>query len=71
VLDGYGSRFAYGVTENMITQKTFSPDGGAIDITDNNTPPVSVISPAATADFVLISYGPDQSGANLRNGQSL
>lgn len=65
-LDGYGNRLQYVVTEPLTKQATFDVTQGAIDVIDSQGR--SVLNPAGTAQFVLVSFGPDGSGAYNRGG---
>ncbi len=67
-LDAYGARLAYAITETQTSPTTYLLDGGAIDVQDGSTPAKSILKVPGAADFVVLSYGPDNAGAILANG---
>lgn len=65
-LDGYSGRFTYAVTTLMTDSQTFVPGAGAISVEDGNNN--SMVSPAHSAEFMVISHGRDKSGARSLSG---
>ena len=70
-LDGYKSRFAYGVTEALAVPGTYSISNGGVDVVDQFG--TSMIKPptgstGGSGHFVLFSSGLDRAGAYSREG---
>lgn len=66
VIDGYGSRLVYAVTERLANASTFRSREGGIEIQDGAG---NVLSGGDTsASFVVISPGPNKNGAVLADG---
>lgn len=65
-LDGYGNKFTYAVTEVLTDRNTFSAMDGGVEIIDNAAS--TIISPAASAHFAIISHGKNENGAFNVNG---
>lgn len=61
--DGYGSRIQYAVTENLTNDITFTQDAGGIDIVNNDTPMASIVAPAGSVHFLILSTGKNTNGA--------
>ncbi|MGH1456542.1 MAG: type II secretion system protein [Alphaproteobacteria bacterium] len=69
VLDGYSNRFTYAVTTRMTDSETFAQSAGGISIEDGAVPtPNSMVEPAHSAHFVVISHGADKAGARTKSG---
>ena len=69
VVDGYGSRLVYAVTERLANAPTFRSREGGIEIRDGAG---NVLSGGETsASFVVISHGPNKNGAIEANGTVL
>lgn len=66
MLDGWGNRFLYAVTERSASPGVFSATDGAIYVRDAGNNPVQV--PDGTAQFIVISYGENGMGAFNANG---
>ncbi|HEX2621182.1 MAG TPA: hypothetical protein VHL11_13565, partial [Phototrophicaceae bacterium] len=66
--DGYDNRVMYVVTENLMDDVTFRADQGGIEIVNDATPATPIISPAASAHFLIFSYGKDTVGAYNKSG---
>jgi len=64
--DSYGSRFLYAVSADLATTAGYAPEDGVIDVTDSggNT----LLTPTASANYVIISHGPDQQGGVTVDG---
>ncbi len=62
------SKITYAVTLDLTTNTSFDMNGGGISIVDKNNPAESLISPADSAHFVIISHGKNQSGSYTRAG---
>ncbi|WP_234838866.1 type II secretion system protein [Sinorhizobium meliloti] len=65
--DAWGRRLTYAVTALQTVRGTYSRDIGAISITAD-TAATSVITPAGSAHYVILSHGPDGIGAYSFNG---
>ena len=66
--DEYGGKFSYAVTSILTDKPTFRVNNGAIDIVDNQNPPVTLLQPQASAHYFVFSHGPDGVGAYNRAG---
>lgn len=62
------NRYTYAVTLDQTDNIGFSMDGGGISIVDNVDPTISLMSPAGTAHFIVISHGKNGIGATSRSG---
>lgn len=58
--DAYGSRLVYAMTENLGSSTTFKEGNGGIGIVDETG--TSLIDPADSVDYMVISPGPNQMG---------
>jgi type II secretory pathway pseudopilin PulG len=67
--DGYDTRLTYAVTERMGDVTTFKELQGGIDIVDDQGQ--SLVEPAGSASFVVLSHGPNKTGAysSIAGGQ--
>jgi len=65
IVDGWNRKFVYAVTQNMTTTP-FDDSHGAIGIHDENN--ISLVQPPDSAEYVLISYGPNGRGAYSQTG---
>lgn len=65
-IDGYNNRYKYVVTEELAVATTFNPARGGIDIINENGQ--SVVTPAMSAHYIIISGGPDGVGVFSREG---
>ncbi len=68
VVDGYGARLLYAVTASQAVAGEYSLQGGAIEIKDSSAALKSALNPANSADLVILSFGPDNAGAVMKNG---
>ncbi|MCB9988440.1 MAG: type II secretion system protein [Rhodospirillales bacterium] len=68
-VDGYGGRLTYAVTALLTVDTTFDARAGAIDIVDVNDD--SVITPADSGHFVVISHNKNNDGAWSRGGAQI
>jgi prepilin-type N-terminal cleavage/methylation domain-containing protein len=59
-IDSWGNRFTYAVTELLASPDLFDRELGAISVVDSNDH--SVITPAGSAHYVVVSHGPDRLG---------
>lgn len=59
--DPYGGRFTYAVTVPLASPGTYDRDGGDIAVIDSSGN--SVINPAGSAHYVIVSHGEDSNGA--------
>lgn len=59
--DAYGSRLSYALTENMGVDTTFDELKGGIDI--RNEQGESLVEPASSAAFIVLSHGKNRVGA--------
>lgn len=66
--DGYGMRLHYVLTEILADASTYQKANGGISIIDNQSTPESIITPPATAHYLVFSSGPDKAGAYTANG---
>lgn len=64
--DAWGNRFTYSVTEALATTGTYDPADGAISMVDSTGN--SLIVPADTAHYVLISHGNGRIGGYTESG---
>ncbi|HEY8189039.1 MAG TPA: type II secretion system protein, partial [Micavibrio sp.] len=64
--DAYGSRLYYAVTDNLTNRSTYSETGGGIDIVDDAG--ASIVTPPASARYLIFSTGLDQAGGYSREG---
>ena len=64
--DPWAMRIIYGVTETLTTAAGFAQNMGAIDIQDSAGN--SVVTPAGSAHFVVLSTGPDMLGTYTMQG---
>lgn len=64
--DAYGSRLLYAVTEKLGVENTFKETEGGINIIDEGGN--NVISPQGSANFVILSNGPNRIGAFAVDG---
>ncbi|MFP4097402.1 MAG: type II secretion system protein [Alphaproteobacteria bacterium] len=62
------NRYTYAVTLPQTSNNSFTVNGGGIGIVDQSDPSVSLVSPADSADFVVISHGKNGFGARSRGG---
>lgn len=69
VADGWKARYTYAVTEALATEGSFRQDGGKIAVVDSKDN--TVVSPAASAQYVIISHGENKSGAYDISGTGL
>lgn len=65
-LDRWGNRITYAVTEVMASSGTYDREMGAISAIDSMGN--SVVTPAGSIHYVLISHGPDSAGAYTAQG---
>lgn len=66
MVDPWGSRILYAVTEIAASPGGFDPNLGAISIVDTNNN--SLITPANTAHYVIVGFGADRIGAHTLSG---
>ena len=64
--DGYHNRIGYAVTEHLAVTETYDRSQGGISVIDDQAR--SIITPAASAHYVVFSAGPDGAGAYTREG---
>lgn len=69
--DGYGRRLLYAVTENLTASATFTVNGGGVSIVDLADTSKSLIDPADSSHFVVLSHGYNGFGAYSASGISL
>ncbi len=67
--DAYGSRLVYSMTQNMSSPTTFNELNGAIGLVDETGQ--TLTEPAYSADFLIISQGPNRVGAFNANGDQV
>ncbi len=67
--DGNKNRFYYAVTENLTNNATYRKDSGGVSIV--NGAGISMVTPAASAHFVVFSVGDDRRGAVTRYGRQV
>lgn len=65
--DGFGSRLQYAITTNLTVSETYDPEQGGIEIVDAND--ASMVTPPASAHFVIFSTGEDKMGGYSRFGK--
>lgn len=67
--DAWGGRFTYAVTATLADPDDFfDRDNGDISVIDNGTPANSLITPDGSAHYVVVSHGPNNSGATNLGG---
>ena len=66
IMDAWGNRYTYAVTEVLAEETTYDPADGAINVVDsvNN----SILNPVGSGHFIVVSHGQDGIGAALLNG---
>lgn len=64
--DGYQKRLVYAVTEHLAFDDTFTPDGGGIEILNDQD--TTALESAATAHFITFSHGKNGEGAYTIDG---
>lgn len=64
--DKYLNRFTYAVTNDLTSNTTFNLQGGALGIVDKNGN--SLVQPADSGHFIVISHGPNKIGAYTKEG---
>lgn len=64
--DGFDNRFTYAVTDSLTNSATFNANMGGISIV--NAGLATVIEPADSAHFILVSHGPNGNGAYNKDG---
>lgn len=64
-IDAYGQRYTYAVTELLTTPAFNSVEGGIFVVDSNGN---SVITPAGSAHYVIVSHGRDNLGAYTPQG---
>ncbi|MBI1300954.1 MAG: hypothetical protein GC137_04755 [Alphaproteobacteria bacterium] len=67
--DEYGSRIIYAVSRSLTDPATFDPNGGVIEILDENAE--SVVTPPASVNFLVLSHGANRIGATTKQGFSV
>lgn len=67
ILDGWGNRLTYAVSESMTVSSTLSDFRGAIDIVDEFDQ--SVVNPAGSAQVAFVSHGENGRGAYTAEGR--
>lgn len=68
VLDGYGNKLTYAVTETMTPGGTFNETGGSIEILQHNGTAFYTTTSTQRAHFAIVSHGKDARGAYSLNG---
>ncbi len=64
--DGYGNRIIYAVTESLAVADTFNPQAGGIRILNDQN--ASIIQPADSAHFIILTSGENGAGGFTRGG---
>lgn len=67
--DGYGNRFTYAVTERLARTTTYEGDHGSIAI--QNLTGENLLDPPDSGHFIVISHGPNESGAYTKGGTQI
>lgn len=67
-IDPWGRKITYVVTESMTRRNTFNMYNGAINVVDENLR--TIVEPASSIHFGLISHGVNGEGAYSRNGST-
>ncbi|MFH1157994.1 MAG: hypothetical protein V1721_03805 [Pseudomonadota bacterium] len=65
--DGYGMKIDYAVTEPLAVSGTYDKNSGGVAVVDGNGN--TLVEPAGSAHFVMVSHGPDKQGATTRQGK--
>ena len=66
--DTYKNRYSYAVTLDQTDNASFDLGGGGISIVDKNDMSQSLVSPAGSAHFVVVSHGKNGAGGISRAG---
>jgi prepilin-type N-terminal cleavage/methylation domain-containing protein len=66
IMDAWGNRFTLAMTEGLATAGTYSRDLGGVSIIDSNGN--SVVQPADTAHYMIVSHGDTGLGATALGG---
>lgn len=70
LLDGYGNRILYAVTEQMAVSETYENADGGIDIINDQN--ASIVAPdSSSAHFIVLSMGKNGAGAYTYGGARL
>lgn len=76
IADAWGGRFTYAVTRSLAQinpgppiTTTYDRNNGGINVVDSAGNPV--VLPAGSAQYVVVSHGPDHSGAFSLDGQAI
>ncbi|MBU6474808.1 MAG: type II secretion system protein [Alphaproteobacteria bacterium] len=67
IADAWGDRFTYAVTDWLTTAKQYAATLGSIDVVDSGGNSIPV--PPQSAQYVILSYGPDGAGAYTLAGK--
>jgi prepilin-type N-terminal cleavage/methylation domain-containing protein len=68
--DSYHNRYLYAVTLDLTSNVSFDMSGGGISIVDANDTNLSLVTPAGSAHFIVLSHGKNGFGATSRAGVS-
>lgn len=69
IMDAWGNRFTFAVTEDLATTAGYDPTAGAVEVIDSAGN--SIVDPAGTgtlAQYVVVSHGPNGAGAAVLGG---
>ena len=73
--DGWGTRFTYAVIESAASTATFNisqTTGNGIGVVDVATPPNSLITPARSLSYIVVSHGENKVGGfNIQGFQTI
>ncbi len=67
--DSYKNRYTYAITLDLTSNVTFNMSSGGISVLDSLDTSKSLISPAGSAHFVVLSHGKNGAGSVARSGQ--
>ncbi len=66
ILDGWGNKLTYAVSESLVQQDTFNDDLGVVSVSDEFDQ--SLVDPEHSAHFVVLSHGSNGRGAYTTTG---
>lgn len=68
-IDGWGNKLTYAVSALLVVPATFGQGKGVIEVVDEND--LSVLGLPNSADYIIVSAGPNGEGAYSREGERI